>query len=404
MSLRVLCLDIEGGHGGSSRSLYESIRHMDGAASLEVWCRRGGAIESRYAALGVPVTVRPDMPKVTALPRLSRSLYTFADFSRRWMRTGDFRTQLVEHAARMDVVHLNHESLFWLCRWLRRNTSVAVTMHIRTCPWDSLFARLQARTIRHNVDAAAFISENERRNLERQAGGPIGGRIIYNIAPPALADIAPHPAVPQDGRLRIACLSNYTYTRGTDRIIDLAAALVRRGRRDFTFVVAGEMALSGSLPGELGRIGRHGGTLADYAAARQVEDMFLFLGHVAEPERVLDACDMLIKPTREANPWGRDILEALAAGRPAISVGSYDRFVETGVTGILQEAFDADDLADRLIALDADRSAIRRMGDAGRARVASLCDGPSRAAELLDLWNDAARATLSRRQDAANAA
>lgn len=404
MSLRILCLDIEGGHGGSSRSLYESIRHMDGTAALEVWCRRGGAIENRYAALGIPVTVRPDMPKVTALPRLSRSLYTFADFARRWLQTGDFRARLVEHAARADVVHLNHESLFWLGRWLRRNTSAAVTMHIRTCPWDSPFARLQARTIRQNADAAAFISENERRNLERQAGGPIGGRVIYNIAPPAPTDIAPHPAVPQDGRLRIACLSNYTYTRGTDRIIDLAVALVRRGRRDFTFVVAGEMALSGSLPGELGRIGRRGGTLADYAAARQVEDMILFLGHVAEPERVLEACDMLIKPTREANPWGRDILEALAAGRPAISVGTYDRFVETGVTGILQEVFDPTDLADRLIALDADRCVIHRMGDAARARVAALCDGPSRAAELLELWQTAAIAAAGRRQSAMNAA
>ncbi|MGE4218179.1 MAG: glycosyltransferase family 4 protein [Alphaproteobacteria bacterium] len=401
MTLRVLCLDIEGGHGGSSRSLYESIRHMGDAADLEVWCRRGGAIETRYAALGVPVTVCPDMPKVTALPRFSRNLYMFADFALRWMRTGAFRARLARHLARMDVVHLNHESLFWLSRWLRRNTRAAVTMHIRTCPWDSPFARMQARTIRRNVDAAVFISENERRNLEHQADGPISGRVIYNIAPPAPSDIMPHPAVPQDTRLRIACLSNYTYTRGTDRVIDLAAALARRGRRDFTFVVAGEMGLSRSLPGELGRIGRRGGTLADYAAARQVEDMVLFLGHVADPERVLEACDILIKPTREANPWGRDILEALAAGRPAISVGTYDRFVETGATGILQTAFDADDLADRLIALDADRDAIRRMGDAAKARIATLCDGPSRARELFELWRDTAAATADRRPHAA---
>jgi len=37
--LRVLCLDIEGGFSGFSRSLYESVRDRDKTqAAVEVWC------------------------------------------------------------------------------------------------------------------------------------------------------------------------------------------------------------------------------------------------------------------------------------------------------------------------------------------------------------------------------
>lgn len=76
---RVLCLDIEGGYGGSSRSLYQSLSHLpDGAVQAEVWCRRAGPVQVLYAGDGIPCTVKPGMPHVSALPRFTRNLHAFA--------------------------------------------------------------------------------------------------------------------------------------------------------------------------------------------------------------------------------------------------------------------------------------------------------------------------------------
>ena len=107
---------------------------------------------------------------------------------------------------------------------------------------------------------------------------------------------------------------------------------------------------------------------------------------MAEPETVLAACDVVIKPTREDNPWGRDILEGLASGKPVISVGTYDRFVETGKTGFLLEQYDAERVADILLELDRDRSMIGRLSSGARERMILLCDGPARANDLANLW------------------
>lgn len=391
--LRVLCLDVEGGYGGSSRSLWEALRHIDQSrVEAEVWCRKQGPAQDRYQAGGIPVQVTPDMPTVSALPKPSRNLAVFTRFLMSdWPRAAGFRRNLLQALGqRFDLLHCNHESLFALANWLRPRLSLPITAHVRTNLWPSSFARVQVGKLAAATNALVFITENERQTFETHLGGPAAGTVIYN--PATLPQIAPEPLaeIAADPRYRIACLSNYSWNRGVDRLIELAAALASQGRRDVLFVVAGNMRLPRSLPGELGRIARQGGSLADYAAARGVSDMFAFLGHVNDPERVLATADALIKPTREANPWGRDIIEALAAARPVIAVGRWTGFVSPGETGILQAEFDAQLMAAEIGALADDRARSRAMGQSGRARIAMLCDPSGRASDLAEFWRQAA--------------
>ena len=285
----------------------------------------------------------------------------------------------------VDLVHFNHEALFLLAKWFRKQSGIPISMHIRTVLWESLFSRWQERTILEAVDYQIFITENERLALEKLAGQESNGSVIYNIATPPV-DAGLRNCIPDDGKFVVACLSNYDWVRGTDRLIDVAEVLAGMDRRDIRFVIAGHTALNRSLPGELGEIGRRGGTLSDYAAARGVTDMFEFRGHVSDPENVLAMAHVLAKPTREDNPWGRDIIEGLAAGRPVITCGQYDRFVEDGVTGVLLANFDPDTFARRIIELADNRDLLSTMSDAAKLRAADKCDGPATAADLLAVW------------------
>lgn len=387
--LRVLCLDIEGGYGGSSRSLYQSIRYLDReAVRVTVWCKRPGPIQEAYAVLGVSCRVTPEMPKVSALPRFSRNLYVHARHWLEFRRAAAFRDELVREAGRHDIVHMNHEALARLTAWLRPRTTARITIHNRTMLWDTAFARQQVRCMERAATRLVFISENERDNV-RRLGGTAPGTVIYNIVEVPASLSALHPRVPIDSRLRVASLANCSWGRGTDRLIEVASALAARGRRDLLFVVAGRTELTGAMPGEAGRIGGKGGTLADYAQARGVADMFLFLGHVPDPERVLAACHVLIKPTREANPWGRDVLESMAHGRPVLSCGIYNRFVEDGVTGLLHPDFVPERMAAELARLADEPSRCENLGRAAEERVRLLCDGPANAVALAGVWQEA---------------
>jgi glycosyltransferase involved in cell wall biosynthesis len=391
--LKVLCLDIEGGYGGSSRSLFQSLSQLpDGVVQPEVWCRRAGPIQALYERAEIPCAVTAGMPHVSALPRFSRNLYAFSRAGFRFPASMTFRNSLRAIVnERFDVVHFNHEALFLLARWLRRHSQVPFTMHIRTNLVPTIFARWQARRIARVIDHAVFITENEQQSWQALGLELAGKSVVYNIAGTAGSVAESHPAIPGDTRLKIASLSNYAWIRGVDRLVEVAAALAARGRRDILFVVAGNMQLGGSLPGELGAVSRRGGSLADYAAARGVADMFLFLGHVSEPERVLAGCDALARLSREDNPWGRDVIEALGAGRPVIATGSYDRFVESDVTGMLLPVFSADTVAENIVRFADDRALVARLGATARSRIETLCNGPARAADLAAIWAEVGR-------------
>ena len=387
MTLRVLCLDTGDGLGGATRSLLESIRHIDRRrVAPEVWCRTARAAVKQYEALGVTCRIVP-FPRFSALPRLSRNLYTLgqAKLAQFGMRES-FRELVCEATARFDVVHANQESLSLLTSALRRRVNVPIVMHMRTVAVPTAFARWQARSISRSVDQVVFITENEREAWEGLGLRVPESRVIYNIAVPLPRSIVPHPAVPDGPRLRVGCFSNYAWIRGVDRLVDVATELKSQGRMDVHFVMAGEMRLRGSLPGLLGRIAARGGTLADFAASMGVDDMFTFLGHVSEPERVLAACDVVARPSRGNNPWGRESLEALAAGIPVVCTGTYQRFVEDGVTGMVQSDYDRAAFAGAIVRLADDPALRRRLGETGRRRIANLCNGRARAEDLHHVW------------------
>lgn len=387
---RVLALDIEGGYGGSSRSLFHLVRHVDPAdAAVEVWCKREGPIQEAYGALDITCHVEPEMPKVSALPRFSRNVYMHLKFFAEFKASKEFRTRLAtEIYKRFDVVHCNHESLAWLAAWLRSRIDAAIVVHNRTMLWPSLFSRMQMVRMDRAADRLVFITENEESNL-RKLGAKSPGKVIYNVVEVPKESPEPHEALAGDSRFKVCCLSNYSWMRGVDRMVDVAEELKKRSRTDVLLVLAGEMNLTRSLPGELGQTAASGGDLKEYARKRGLSGSILFLGHVSEPERVLAACDALAKPTREANPWGRDILEAMALGKPVLSCGTYDRFVSEDETGYLLPEFSVDAFSDRIIRLADNRDLAQSLGARARLVVQKKCNGGARASDLVKLWGEA---------------
>ncbi len=386
--MRVVCIDIEGGHGGSSRSLYHALTRRTGdRIRIEVICRKDNWIREGYEAAGISCVVEPDMPRWTSLERFLPNAYTRAAFRlRSWSRSKDFRKRLLEKLDAADLLHLNHISLADLAVWVKRQRpDLPIVMHIRTLPVATDFAVAQTKRAAAACDAFVFITENERDHFESLLGAVAPGRVIYNPVPrfPSEPDTRP-----PDGPLRAVCLSNYSPARGLDRLIDIAEAIPAGDRDRFRFVLAGDMDLPRRMPKEIAEKAPGAKTLQEMAEARGVGDCFEFLGHVPDPERVLRTGDVLIKPTRENNPWGRDILEGMAAGLPVISVGTYSNFVETGRTGLLQSRFDASGVADFLMTLDRERALCRQLGRTARDRAEETCNPDLVYSQLTQYWGD----------------
>ena len=242
--LRVLCLDIEGGNGGSSRSLFNSLINLPrDEVDIVVWCRRSGVIQDYYRAFGIPVEITPGMPKITSLPRLSRNLLLLGLFIiRDWPRSNEFRNKLLKEGRNFDLIHCNLEALYWLARWINKHVGVAVTMHKRTNLWPSIFASFQMRVISRYVSGVIFITENEEMNFTKLGGHGVDRRVIYNIVSTVEELPLPLERIPNDDRFKVCTLANYSYLRGIDLLIDVALNLRVMGHTEILFVVAGDLS------------------------------------------------------------------------------------------------------------------------------------------------------------------
>jgi len=133
----------------------------------------------------------------------------------------------------------------------------------------------------------------------------------------------------------------------------LMAAWEADGPRDVPLILAG----SGPLAAEV----------ADWARGRD-DVRYLGLRGKAECQDLLARSVAVVAPSTWPEAFGLVIVEAMAAGVPAIASaqGAFPELIEDGVTGLLHRPDDASSLADRLRRVRDDRN--HSMGTAARRR------------------------------------
>jgi glycosyltransferase involved in cell wall biosynthesis len=107
--------------------------------------------------------------------------------------------------------------------------------------------------------------------------------------------------------------------------------------------------------------------ISDHGLERQVR----LHGWRENVRHLMQRWDIYVQPSI-AEGFGISVLEAMAVGLPVIAsrTGGLPELVEDGHNGILTEPGDAQGLADAIVSLAADEEMRRRLGAAGRERVA----------------------------------
>lgn len=372
---RVLYLDIEGGWGGSSRSLGYLLEAIDRQRfAIEVWHRKTGPIIDRMARIGVDRTLKPAM--LSIIPRKANNWKPWLVALPRLPAVVALAREMAAHEA--DIIHLNYEGLIPLLALYRRLGGRAkVVVHIRTMNPVHWLSGVYADLLLRHADFVLYISENERDRLQsiRPRLAELPHAVLYN---PTSLDRAPR-CLADRSRFELGFFGTLDLMRGADRLVDLARVLQRRGVNAHLNVYG-----RGDSSRKLFLFKRR--FLPDLMAAVAAEDLapwITFHGHTSNPEDRMRDLDLIVRPSRSNDPWGRDVIEAMALGVPVLSHGAYDRFVRNGETGSLLPVWDPDGYAGVIADLSADRERCARLSETARTRARDLFD-PERYARSVE--------------------
>ncbi|MEM9684600.1 MAG: glycosyltransferase family 4 protein [Pseudomonadota bacterium] len=181
------------------------------------------------------------------------------------------------------------------------------------------------RSLARDVDHMLFISPNEGSRFAELAGTRnVPGEVMWNIGRP------PAPRRPFAEPPEAVYFGSVDYSKGTDRLIDVAAALKAMQAPPLVIAIYGKARTDAGFMSALqSRIETEG--LGDRIEIR---------GYTTDPMAAMAGAVALIRPSRDNDPWGRDVIEAARAGLPVIASGTYDGVVHHSETGYLLDPFD----------------------------------------------------------------
>jgi len=368
--------------GGSATGLYELVRCLDrDRVDPTVLFYEPNEYCDAFAELGAKVLVLNDGPGApgngsarlsSSLGRLMTPSHGLGQFKRLVRLDWPLARRIAEviRAEEVDLVHNNDNPRGDRASMIAaRMAHVPQVSHVRFLP--QYYRPIDHRLARF-VKFFIYMSEAIEEHYRNEVGVPASmGRVIYdpfdldtfrNGVQGARAVREEFGLAPDDPL--ITNVGRLVPWKGQDVFSEAFSRIVARLPRARALIV-------GSPPPN--RVGEeYHRRLRGIVERLQLQDHVMFTGFRKDIPEILAASDVVVHSATSPEPFGRIVVEALAAGRPTVATaaGGVPEIVEHEKTGLLVPPGDAERMAEAIEALLRDPDAAARMGSAARRDVA----------------------------------
>ncbi len=387
---RILYIESAPQAGGSTISLYELARRINRQEfePVVLMCA-SNPYRARFESAGIPViaTVSYCSVRTPAYPpalaqarnstwavalrrnRISRALWRAAGLATRTaLQTWPLARQVqsVIEQEKINLVHLNDApELHQAGIIASRRAAVPCVCHVRSMPALDAVDRFLARYVSQFI----FISQAVELDQRQKGVGKRPGVVVHNAL-----DLSAYATLDRQAARRAFNLAEDDLVVGMIGRIepwkgqrDLLAALSLLAPQfpRLRCLIAGIPELDGQW---------YLDELKTLVTSLRLGDIVRFVGFQDNVPLFLSALNVLAHTSVQPEPFGRVLIEGMAAGLPVVATnaGGTSEIVEDGRTGLLVPPAQPEALAQALAQLLAHPQQGKAMGEAGHARAAAL--------------------------------
>ena len=374
--------------GGSDRSLFDIVTHLPRKRfEPAVILRPGDPMAVEYEAAGVEVALVPFVHprRALELAKLARYFLSFLP--------SVLRTRAAIRRLNADVVHvntLNNLQGAFAARLARR----PLVWHVREMAGGSLVVRAMLRLVSL---LATFAVANS--NAVGETLYSCGGRLRVVLNGIDLSEYEEESANGEGQRVKIALaldedapvvttIGRLEPWKGQDVLVEAMPAILAEHPAAKFLIVGGPAVNKPEYEVELKARCRKLG----------VADSVVFTGIRTDVPAILAASDVLVLPSVTPEPFGRTVVEAMAARRPVVATaeGGPLETVVDGETGWLVAPGDEGALAGKVCRVLAQPDEAREMGVRGRERAVTHFSLARLVDDMAALFEEAGAASGSK--------
>ena len=288
------------------------------------------------------------------------------------------------HENQIDLVHVNDglplSKPGIIAAWLTRVTCIChVRMFFKLNHFDKIFARF--------VDTFIYISRAIAEDNMAQGIPTAKGTIIHNAVDLGQFSLSHDTTKVRDefgwtSRERlIGVIGRLDWWKGHEFFLE-AMAEVYRQIPELRGLIVGAPETTPQNQAYLKK-------LKTLTQSLNLEDKVIFTGFRSDIPRLMAALDVVVLSSSTPEPFGRVVIEAMAAGKPVVATaaGGVLDIIEDGVNGLLVPCQDANAMGRAILCLLSNRELAERIGQAARRRAAEKFSVSRQVAVVQSLYN-----------------
>ncbi len=383
--MRVLFLQHGFGYGGATKSLHIMQQALDGKAEVYTFVKKNKRLNK---VLSSEFVFSKQLREID-IP----SVYSYSEGT---IPLPEFRQNLAYEPGelidfinkeRIDVLHINSSVFSHILKTIKQKTGCKIVVHLREMlphgksnPVDAYILETTAAY----ADKIIAISPNELRFFEASAKT----MVLPN----------PHNFESTDRLLRTAnktnklvvgMCANFLPIKGHlffIRAIRLVNERLKNPNVEFRIIgyPGREISLRAIVKRFLSRGYKKevGGLIRRLGITNLALIPFTF-----EPLREMAQLDVYVRPDLSGNPWGRDVIEAMALKKPVIATGESEFYIRNAVNGFLVKPNDTEALAAAILQLIGDAALRNDLGAQGYQTAKEMCDMQAYGTALFNSYN-----------------